>query len=77
MWKMCFWGAIKSERLSELEIRTINLCNNEDFKYFMMFGKTVFGIVRSTFVLDQQGKIVKEYRKVRAKDHAQQLLKEL
>ena len=33
------------------------------------FGKEYMGIERSTFILDKEGKIVKEWRKVRVKDH--------
>jgi peroxiredoxin Q/BCP len=42
-----------------------------------MYGRTYMGIERSTFVLDEQGAIVKEYRNVKAKDHAQSVLDEL
>ena len=42
-----------------------------------MYGKTYMGIERSTFVLDEQGNIVKEYRKVKAKGHAETVLAEL
>jgi peroxiredoxin Q/BCP len=42
-----------------------------------MYGKKYMGIERSTFILDENGKIVKEYRKVKAKDHAQKVLDEL
>lgn len=43
----------------------------------MMYGKTHIGIVRSTFILDEEGNIIKEYRKISPKNHAEQLLKEL
>lgn len=43
----------------------------------MMFGNKHFGIVRSTFILDEEGIIIKEYRKVSAKNHAETLLNEL
>ncbi|WP_338470576.1 thioredoxin-dependent thiol peroxidase [Niallia sp. XMNu-256] len=33
------------------------------------FGKEYMGIERSTFILDKEGKIVKEWRKVRVKNH--------
>jgi len=33
------------------------------------FGKEYYGIERSTFILDKEGKLIKEYRKVRVKDH--------
>lgn len=39
-----------------------------------MYGKQVRGIERSTFVLDAAGKIVKEWRKLKADGHAQQVL---
>jgi len=39
-----------------------------------MFGRKVFGIERTTFVIDQVGKIVKIYRKVRVKDHVKEVL---
>lgn len=42
-----------------------------------MYGKTYMGISRSTFVLDENGKVVKEYRDVKANGHAEQLLKDL
>lgn len=37
-------------------------------------GKKVFGIERSTFVLDAQGNISREWRKVKAAGHAQAVL---
>lgn len=42
-----------------------------------MYGKTYMGIERSTFVLDENGEIVQEYRKVKAKNHAQEVLDQL
>lgn len=42
-----------------------------------MYGKTYMGIVRSTFVLDETGTIIKEYRNIKAKGHAEQVLNEL
>ena len=41
------------------------------------FGKTHVGMVRSTFVIDEQGKIAAIYDKVKAKGHTEQLLKDL
>jgi peroxiredoxin Q/BCP len=38
------------------------------------FGKEYMGIERSTFIIDTEGKIVNEYRKVRVKDHVQDAL---
>ena len=39
-----------------------------------MFGKKVFGIERSTFVIDKDGKIEDIYRKVKVKGHVESLL---
>lgn len=33
------------------------------------FGKEYYGIERSTFIIDKEGKLMKAYRKVRVKDH--------
>jgi peroxiredoxin Q/BCP len=41
------------------------------------YGKTYFGVIRTTFLLDEDGNITKEYRNVRAKGHAERVLKEL
>jgi peroxiredoxin Q/BCP len=35
------------------------------------------GVIRSTFLVDKNGNILKEYRNIRAKGHAERLLKEL
>ena len=37
------------------------------------YGKTYMGIVRSTFVIDQDGKLIKHWDKVRVKGHAQEV----
>ncbi len=42
-----------------------------------LYGKKHIGIVRSTFIIDEQGKVVKEYRKVSPKTHVTTLLGEL
>ena len=42
-----------------------------------MYGRTYMGVVRSTFILDEQGLVTKEYRNVKAKEHAQKVLDEL
>jgi len=38
------------------------------------YGKVTKGIIRSTFVIDEEGKIVKEWRNVKAKGHVQKVL---
>jgi thioredoxin-dependent peroxiredoxin len=38
------------------------------------FGKEYMGIERSTFIIDAEGKLVKEWRKVRVKGHVEEAL---
>lgn len=42
-----------------------------------MYGKKYMGIIRSTFLLDEQGEIVKEWRKVKVKGHVDEVLSSL
>lgn len=42
-----------------------------------MYGKKVLGIERSTFLIDQEGKLLKEYRKVKVKGHIEEVLSDL
>jgi len=42
-----------------------------------MYGKSYEGIIRSTFVIDHQGKIVKVFPKVKPEDHAKEVLEAL
>ena len=42
-----------------------------------MYGRTFYGIIRSTFVIDENGRIVKEYRRVKVDGHLGRVLKEL
>lgn len=39
-----------------------------------MFGKDVIGTIRSTFIINKEGKIIKEFRKVKPKGHAQEVI---
>lgn len=39
-----------------------------------MFGKTYLGIERSTFIIDDQGILIKAYRKVKVKEHVKEAL---
>lgn len=41
------------------------------------FGKTSQGIIRSTFVLDEQNKVIKAFPNVKPEEHAAQILKYL
>ena len=47
------------------------------FKEKSMYGKKYMGIVRSTSILDENGIVTKEYRNIKAKEHAIQVLKDL
>ena len=52
----------------------------EDFgvwKEKSMYGKTYMGIERSTFIIDGEGLIVKEWRKVKVAGHVNEVLKEI
>lgn len=40
----------------------------------MMYGKQSFGIARSTFIFDPDGKLVKKFSKVKAAEHAAEVL---
>ena len=42
-----------------------------------MYGKTYMGIERSTFIIDGEGLIVKELRKVKVAGHVNEVLKEI
>ncbi len=39
-----------------------------------MYGKKYMGIERSTFVIDEKGKLIHEFRKVKVKNHIEELL---
>ena len=39
-----------------------------------MYGKKVMGVVRSTFLIDKDGKLRAEWRKVKVKGHAEEVL---
>ncbi len=50
------------------------LCNYFDVvKEKNTFGKKYMGIVRSTFIINPKGELIKEWRKVRVKGHAQEV----
>ena len=42
-----------------------------------MYGKQTLGIERSTFLIDPTGKLLQEWRKVKVKDHADEVLQAL
>ena len=39
-----------------------------------MYGKKVLGIERSTFIIDESGNLIKEFRKVKVKGHIEEIL---
>ncbi|MBM7614866.1 peroxiredoxin Q/BCP [Alkaliphilus hydrothermalis] len=39
-----------------------------------MFGKEVIGTVRSTFVIDEEGILIQEFRNVKTKGHVEEVL---
>lgn len=52
------------------------LCNIFDvIKEKNMYGKMVFGIERSTFIIDENQQLMAEFRKVTADGHAEEILK--
>jgi peroxiredoxin Q/BCP len=54
------------------------LCNLFDvIKDKNMYGKKVRGIERSTFLIDAEGKLVREWRKVKVDGHAEEVLEEV
>lgn len=51
------------------------LCSVFDvIKMKSMYGKQVRGIERSTFLLDKEGRLVREWRKVKVKGHVEEVL---
>lgn len=51
------------------------LCNMfEVIRNKSIFGKTALGLIRSTFLINPNGKLIKEWRNVKVLDHAQQVL---
>ncbi len=52
-----------------------SVCNLFDvIKEKNLYGRKYLGIERSTFLIDEKGKLIAEWRKVKAKDHAQSVL---
>lgn len=76
--------SVKShEKFIQKESYTVDLLSDEDevacnifdvIKDKNMYGRMVKGIERSTFVIDEKGKLVAEWRKVKVPGHAQAVL---
>jgi peroxiredoxin Q/BCP len=71
------------EKFKECENYSLDLLSDEDetfcklfgvIKDKNMYGKVVRGIERSTFVLDRDGRLVKEWRGVKVPGHAEEVL---
>ncbi|TDF96174.1 thioredoxin-dependent thiol peroxidase [Paenibacillus piri] len=61
--------------LSDLEHRVCELFGVWQLK--KLYGREYMGVVRSTFLIDEHGKLVKEWRNVRVKNHVTQVLEAL
>ena len=66
---------IKFDLLVDEEIKIVKSYKVWAKKKFM--GKEFMGVVRSTFLIDPKGKIVKIWDNVKVKDHAQEVLSTL
>ncbi|MGE0631351.1 MAG: peroxiredoxin [Pseudobdellovibrionaceae bacterium] len=76
--------SIKShEKFKDKECYKVDLISDPDerackifdvIKEKNMYGKKVIGIERSTFVIDERGKLLGEWRKVKAAGHAKEVL---
>jgi peroxiredoxin Q/BCP len=42
-----------------------------------MYGRTYYGVIRSTFIINEKGTVVKEYRRVKVDGHLAHILKDL
>ena len=61
--------------LSDTELEVIKAY--DVWKEKKMFGKPSMGVVRSTYLIDEEGIIVKAFDKVKASENPSQMLKEL
>ena len=66
---------IKFDLLSDEKIDVLKKYKVWAKKKFM--GREFMGIVRTTFLIDKKGKILKIWKNVKAKDHAKEVLETL
>ena len=66
---------IKFDLLSDEEIKVLKKYKVWGKKKFM--GREFMGIIRSTFLIDKKGKIIKIWNDVKVKDHAKEVLETL
>ncbi|MCY9527861.1 thioredoxin-dependent thiol peroxidase [Paenibacillus alvei] len=58
--------------LSDMEHEVADLFGVWQLK--KMYGREYYGIVRSTFLIDEEGKLIKEWRSVKVKGHTNEVL---
>jgi len=61
--------------LADEEIKVLKKYKVWGKKKFM--GREFMGVIRTTFLIDKKGKIIKIWDNVKVKDHAQEVLKTL
>ena len=66
---------IKFDLLADEEIKVLKKYKVWGKKKFM--GREFMGIIRSTFLIDKKGKILKTWNDVKVKDHAKEVLETL
>jgi len=65
------------DKFVEKKSLTVPLLSDEDFgvwKEKSMYGKTYMGIERSTFLINGEGQVVREWRKVKVPGHVEAVL---
>lgn len=74
---------LSHDKFKDEQSLTIDLLSDPDekacklfdvIKQKNMYGNMVMGVERSTFLLDEKGRLVKEWRKVKAEGHAKEVL---
>ena len=63
---------IKFDLLADEEIKVLKKYKVWGKKKFM--GREFLGIIRTTFLIDKKGKIIKIWKNVKVKDHAKEVL---
>ena len=66
---------IKFDLLSDEELKVLKQYKVWQKKKFM--GREFMGVVRTTYLIDKKGQILKVWKNVKAKDHAQEVLETL
>ena len=66
---------IKFDLLADEELKVLKKYKVWGKKKFM--GREFMGIIRSTYLIDKKGKIIKVWENVKVKDHAKEVLKTL